>query len=284
MDINLDTNGNFNKYQSLKWGDSLRSQDNGENSGTYGLAGGLASHFNAPGPANGRRRGSANDEVDQDIQIANDLTEFNIAKREGKTMQVQTLGGQIIRHDGTGDEAGKPLYFVGAFKGSELHLSQIVGTVQMRPVFHHLDAEDARNRVARRELYDGATNGEGPASRPEARPRIVHQSYKSGPLGGSGNPKGELEEQSANLTMALRTAAEERWVPLRYVDEDEDQAFEVYNKRLFNEDVGTERCKILKAGMDADAWLDAMSAPGRGGAARRRSGKGGADGEVEDVG
>jgi DNA-directed RNA polymerase-3 subunit RPC5 len=273
MDITLMTDGNFNKYQALKWGDSLRSQGNGESNGTYGIAGGLSSHFMVNGAANGRRRGSTSDEADRDLRLTNDLTAFSDAEQEGKAMRTQTLGGQIIRHDGTGDEAGKPLYFVGAFKGSELHLSQIAGTVQMRPVFHHLDAEDQRDRIASREQAASGTVGEGAAEgsrRPEPRPRIVHQSYKSGAPGGSGNPKGELEEQSANLTMALRTAAEERWVPLRYVDEYDDRAFEVYNKRLFNEDVGTERCKILKAGMDADAWLDAMSAPGRGAAVRRR--------------
>ena len=271
MDITLMTDDNFNKYQALKWGDSLRATNNGENSGTFGLAGGLSSHFMSGGLANGRRR---DDEVDREGRLANDLTDFHVAEAQGKVMRTQTLGGQIIKHDGTGEEAGKPIYFVGAFKGSELHLSQITGTVQMRPIFHHLDAEDARDRIATREQYANGTGGaadpnEGPR-RQEARPRIVHQSYKSGPVGGSGNPKGELEEQSANLRMALQTAAEERWVPLPYVDDYDARAFEVYNKRLFNEDVGTDKCKILKASMDHDAWLDAMSAPGRGGAAKRR--------------
>ena len=271
MDINLPTNGNFNKYQALKWGDSLRAINQGENSGTFGLAGGLSSHFMTSGLTNGRRK---DDEADREGRLADDLTDFNAADQQGKVLRKQTLGGTIIKHDGTGEEAGKPVYFVGAFKGSELHLSQITGTVQMRPIFHHLDAEDARDRIASREQYAaGGAGGEGASDgprRPEARPRIVHQSYKSGPVGGSGNPKGELEEQSANLRMALQTAAEERWVPLRYVDDYDERAFEVYNKRLFNEDVGTEKCKILKAGMDHDAWLDAMSAPGRGGAAKRR--------------
>ena len=277
MEIPLLTNGNFNKYQALKWGSSLPSQAATDTSGTYGIAGGLTSHFMTNGASNARRRGSATiDGADRDLQISNDLANYSDAEAEAKTLHTQTLGGQIIRHDGTGDEAGKPVYFVGAFKGRELHLSQISGTVQMRPIFHHLDAEDTRDRLASR---DAVAPVDG-APRPEARPRIVHQSYKSGPPGGSGNPKGELEEQSANLTKALRDAAEEKWVRCQYVDEDQDVAFETYASRLFNGDVGSEKCKPLKAGMDAEGWLDAMTAPAMRGTVRRR--RGGKKGSVED--
>ena len=79
----------------------------------------------------------------------------------------------------------------------------------MRPVFHSLDAEDT-NSCLNNSREATAPNAGGPV-RQEARPRIVHQSYKSGPPGGSGNPKGELEEQSTNVTKALREAAEEKF-------------------------------------------------------------------------
>lgn len=273
MDIEIPTGKAFNKYQGLKWGEALPTT---QNSGTYGLAGGLSSHFMGLGPGDARRR-SEQEELDKDARLAYDLQDFPEAEKEGRVMTKQTLGGQIIKHDGVGDEAGKPIYFVGAFKGKELHLSQVSGTVQMRPQFHHLDAEDTKERINSRDQADASME----SRRPEPRPRMVHQSYKSGPLGGSGNPKGELEEQSANLRLALQTAAEEQWVPLVYVDEEDDRAYEVYNKRMFNAEVGTERCRPLKAGMEMETWLDSMSATGKNGAVkRRRKGKDGE--EIED--
>ena len=123
LEIPLRSNGNFNKYQALKWGSNVPSQD----SGTYGLAGGLTSHF----MTNGRSRGS-NDEVDRDNQLSNDLASYSTAELEGKTLATQTLGGQIIRHDGSGDEAGKPLYFVGAFKSTlTLYLARVVRNISI---------------------------------------------------------------------------------------------------------------------------------------------------------
>lgn len=65
----------------------------------------------------------------------------------------QTLGGQLIH-----GEQGKPNYMIGTFLTDrrELHLTALDGVVQMRPQFHHLDAERQveRNRVRQARAVD----------------------------------------------------------------------------------------------------------------------------------
>ncbi|KAK3679599.1 hypothetical protein LTR37_021377 [Vermiconidia calcicola] len=267
VDMNLNTEHNFNKYRALKWGESMRTGKEvlqSENA-TYGLAGGLLSKQREGG--RGRGGGMAlKDKEAREHEIQNDMTTFYDAKKEGKVFNTQTLGGQITKHD-SAEEAGKPLYFVGAFRGDELHLSKVTGTVQMRPQFHHLDAEEQRTRLAGSSTGAAAGAGAGggaaaaqdaSTAQPAERARTIHQSYKPST---SGNPRGELEEQSAAMRSALQTAAEEAWVDLEYVDEDEEEAYGMFHGRMFVQD--TAGVARLKSAMGDDEYLDAVSAPGR---------------------
>lgn len=174
-------------------------------------------------------------------------------------MDVQTLGGQVVRHTGTGEEDGKPWYFVGAFKGDQLHLTRVEGTAQMRPQFHHVDAETQREMLLKVKGNAGA--GEDGAQ----DVRALNQRVREAP---SSNPKGDLEAREAEMQKALQDAREEEWVPLRYVDEDEQDAFDMWNDRMF---VGeTEGAQRLQSCMDDEGYLDAISAPGRESPTRRR--------------
>ncbi|KAK5165059.1 uncharacterized protein LTR77_009156 [Saxophila tyrrhenica] len=243
MDTAMHTGHNFNRYQALKWGDAVRTAKEGVNGAgnagaapapTYGLAAGLSGRG---GRVKGSGRGffgrggagAVKDEAEREMEIQDGILEFEQAKSEGRVMSTQTIGGQILKHE-SGAEEGKPGYFVGAFRGNELHLSRVTGTAQMRPVFHHLDAEDARVNGGQ---YGGA-GGQGSGSKgPAERGRVVHQSYKSS---NSANPRGELEEQTNAMRSALQQAAEEPWTRLEFVDEDDEAAYQVWSERMFVRD------------------------------------------------
>lgn len=174
-------------------------------------------------------------------------------------MKVQTLGGQIVRHTGAGEEEGKPWYFVGAFKGDQLHLTKVEGTAQMRPQFHHVDAETQREHLLKAKGNQGAA-AEGPAD-----VRAINQRVREAP---SSNPKGDLEAREAEMEKALQDAREEQWVGMLYVDEEDDEAYDAWSERMFVGD--TEAADRLRSCMDDEGYLDAISAPGRESPTRRR--------------
>lgn len=269
LDTDLNTNRHFNRYQALKWGGAVKDVqdvrglgDGEERRVTYGLASGLQVGL-AGQRVGGTVRNGLKDEADREGAIQDDMIEFDTAKSEGRALHTQTLGGQILRHD-SDIEAEKPVYFVGAFRGDELHLSRMAGTVQMRPLFHHLDAEDQRTRIigSGAGVYaapaDASTDGgaAGPPARPVEKAKVVHQSYKQAPSG-MANPRGELEEHTTAMRLALQTAAEEQWVPLEYIDEDDDGAFKMWQERMFVKD--TANAAPLKSSMDGEEYLDAVS-------------------------
>lgn len=260
VDVNLNTSHNFNKYRGLKWGDALRTGKEVQNdSATYGLASGFAAQ---------RRRNAQQarlpDQADREFEIQNDLNTFYDAEKEDKVLHKQTLGGQIVNHDSKTEE-GKPSYFVGAFRGSELHLSKVSGTAQMRPQFHHLDAEDQRSRIAKSK-ESAAENPASAATAPDVA-RVVHQSYKPGTT----NPKGELEQRSHAMRRSLQTSHEEPWVRMEFVDEDNTDAFDLWHERMFIKDTTEEGgCARLKSDMTDEDYIDAMSAPGRESPTRKR--------------
>ena len=234
-------------------------------SATYGLASG----FSGLKVANARRAPPLRDPADREHEIQNSLatptnsTEMSDVEDASTStiLQTQTLGGQITPHAHP-SEAGKPLYFLGAFRDTELHLTPITGTVQMRPQFHHLDAEDQRETLYTSRV--GASENPNHAFNTPDLPRQVHQSYRPATI----NPKGELEVREAEMRGALHSAAEEQWVKLGYVDEDEGAAFGVWEERMFLGDVvGAKR---LRSQMGNEEFLDAVSAPGRESPTRRR--------------
>ena len=284
MDVHLNTEHNLNKFQGLKWGDALRMGNDihGEAAGTYGLAAGFARRRRTAGAGAGLR-----DQAEREAQIADDLGTFYDAAKAGKVLRTQTLGGQIPRGDGV----WKPRYFVGALRDGEVHLSAVSGVVQLRPQFHHLDAEDLRERVAGTREFatsaavgDGGVDGAGTAEAgAEPATRVVRQSYKMA------NPKGELESCEKQLRQALQSAAEEPWTELRFVDGGDEEAFKVFGERLFVRDV--QGAVALRSAWSGEEFLDAVSAPSAGGARKRRRvgrKKGGVDvgedGEEEEVG
>ncbi|SMR61269.1 unnamed protein product [Zymoseptoria tritici ST99CH_3D1] len=251
VDVKLNTEQNFNKYMGLKWGDANRaSRDLHNISGTYGPAAGLQ-------PAKARtmanNRAALKDKSDRELDFENDLANFHQAEAERKIHASQTLGGQIIRHDGDA-EVGKPYYFVGAFQGEQLHLSKLTGTVQMRPHFHHLDAEEQRGRIAASRAQADAA---GPVPEPVAHTLRQRQMDK--------------EDQSTieyRMKKMLYEAQHEPWIKMDYVDEEDEEAYDAFEDKLKVRDVAG--APMLKSEMDNDAFLDAISTPRHDSPTRRR--------------
>lgn len=248
LDVNLNTNLNFNKYQALKWGDALETAKVVQNPGaTFGPAAGFAAT---------RARGAAarglvlKDRADRELDIENEMADGST----DKVMHVQTLGGQIVKH-GDAEEAGKPLYFIGAFHENQLHLTSIDGTVQMRPQFHHIDAEEQRARLAASRVAL-----ETETQRPQD-PRALLQRNKNE----TEAEKGRLEDRNKKF---LQVAEGEDWTKMEYVDEDDAESFDTFHKRLFINDIKT--APKLQSSMSNDDYMDAISAPRRESSTRRR--------------
>lgn len=255
LDVELSTSYNFNKYQGLKWGDAVHAAKTIQNeSGTYGPASGLGVPRGKPGGRN-----QLKDRADLENQVSNDLAAFNSAVDEDKVMHKQTLGGQIFRHDNKGEDMAQPVYFLGAFSGNQLHLSKVDGTVQMRPQFHHIDAEAHRNRLA---TSRATAEAEGAPPKPAPVARGLQQSYKE-----MSDDK-DKDAPERLMRKALADAEEESWVPLGYVDEAEEAAFETFHERMFLHDA--EQAPQLNSAMDDMQFLDAVSMPRQGSPNRKR--------------
>jgi len=251
-DVRLNTGYNFNKYQGLKWGDALSTARELQNeTSTFGAAAGFQ------GARARRAQVPLKDRADRELDISNDMMGFHESEAQNKVMHTQTLGGQIIKHDSTSEASGsRPMYFIGAFRGSELHLTKVDGTVQMRPQFHHVDAEEQRARIAAQRSRDGE------AGHPQGDARaLLQKNQKQG-------EEAEKDKLENRTRMMMQAAEAEEWVPLEYVDEDEDEAFEMWRERMFVTDV--HAAPRLQSGMDADQYLDAISAPRRESPNRRR--------------
>lgn len=252
LDIHMHTGFNFNKYQSLKWGDAVQTVKSYQNeTGTFGPASGFA----VPRGRSGGR-GPLKDKADREQQISDDLDDFRTAQREQKALDSQTLGGKMLRHDNL-DEGAQPIYFLGAFQGNQLHLCKMDSAVQMRPQFHHIDAEDQRSRLA----ASRAAAGDG-EPRPPPAARALQQSYKDL------NDDKDKDAPERKLRRQLQDAEEERWTALRYIDEQDDSAYEAFHARMFVRD--HESAPTLKSALGIDAYLDAISAPRRDSPGRRR--------------
>lgn len=249
VDVKLNTQHNFNKYMGLKWGDAAKASRELHNvTGTFGAASGLS----GPKPRGLQRAatGALKDAATRELDLENDLQTFANAEADNKVHTTQTLGGQIIRHDAE-SEAGKPFYFVGAFRGDQLHLTRIDGTVQMRPNFHHLDAEEERARIAASRA--SAESGPEPVAQ-AVRQRMVKEE--------------DIHTPEYRLKQVLNAAKDEQWINMEYVDDEHPEAYNAFEEKLKVTD--PDNAPLLKSGMDNDAYLDAISAPRHDSPTRRR--------------
>ena len=108
MDIGMNPSANFNKFQSLVWGEAIRKAKGNGGSGTFGAAAGFAP------TKGGKGRGK---QENGEMSVDQGLSRFQEAVNRDAVFQKQTLGGQILQ-----DEAGNPNYMLGAFRGGKFCL------------------------------------------------------------------------------------------------------------------------------------------------------------------
>jgi DNA-directed RNA polymerase-3 subunit RPC5 len=105
----------------------------------------------------------------------------------------------------------------------QLYLTPITSTLQLRPQFHHVDTAVEAERAASKAARDASA----PQKPQEAR--AVHLSVKN-----SDDPSSQL----SNTMKALRVAEEEEWTKLHWVDQDTEDAWEMYEVSCLKEGEG----------------------------------------------
>ncbi|KAL5091236.1 hypothetical protein Trisim1_003207 [Trichoderma cf. simile WF8] len=202
IDMPMDNTTAYDREKGLRWGRTLQNSMAVKNGGSHGLAGGFgvgAVQQRAP-----RKKG----EVEEDENL-----DWNDAVRQGKVLSTQTLGGQYPDTD-------EVQYMVGVFQGKDLHLTPVSNLIHLRPQLHHLDAATAQERQS---SAAASKDGAAPAA-PTAR--AIHMTIKTTAEGADG-------VSTETMADRLRSVQTEPWRKMRYTDENEETAWEVYNDSLF---------------------------------------------------
>ncbi|KAK8091165.1 hypothetical protein PG994_000670 [Apiospora phragmitis] len=211
VDVALDYSAaSYDKDKGMRWGQTLARSMGAKSGGSHGLAGGFG--VGVPAPRGGRRR-----EEDREIY------DWGEAVRRDQVLRTQTLGGMIT--DGDGRNAKNDCrWLVGVFKGDNLHLTPATSEIQLRPQLHHLDADTEQKQLQQARERAGAAKEA--ASHPSAAaqaPKAIQMTIK--------NTSGE-ETSTETMTDRLRNVQMEGWQKLKYVGEEEDAAWELYNRTL----------------------------------------------------
>ncbi|KAL7956168.1 Sin-like protein conserved region domain-containing protein [Trichoderma compactum] len=202
IDMPMDNTTAYDREKGLRWGRTLQNSMAVKNGGSHGLAGGFgvgAVQQRAP-----RKKG----DVEEDENL-----DWNDAVRQGKVLSTQTLGGQYPDTD-------EVQYMVGVFQGKDLHLTPVSNLIHLRPQLHHLDAATAQDRQS---SAAASKDGAAPAA-PTAR--AIHMTIKTTAEGADG-------VSTETMADRLRSVQTEPWRKMRYTDENEETAWEVYNDSLF---------------------------------------------------
>lgn len=112
LDVPMHVHTNFDKRKGITWGEAVReAKDKG--SASFGLSSGFGIEHGRIRAPNRGLQGSRSDpsahQEDHDV-VEDLLMSFEDANEKGHVLNKQTLGGQILK-----EEAGKPLYMLGAF-------------------------------------------------------------------------------------------------------------------------------------------------------------------------
>ncbi|KAK8079613.1 hypothetical protein PG997_007431 [Apiospora hydei] len=195
VDVALDYSAaSYDKDKGMRWGQTLARSMGAKSGGSHGLAGGFG--VGVPAPRGGRRR-----EEDRDIY------DWGEAVRRDQVLRTQTLGGMIT--DGDGRNAKNDCrWLVGVFKGAPPPNS-----TTSTPTRSKKQLQQARERAGAKEAAPSAAQA----------PKAIQMTIS--------NKTGE-ETMTETMTDRLRNVQMEGWQKLQYVGEEEDAAWELYNKTL----------------------------------------------------
>jgi len=267
VDVPIDTSDNYNREKGSDYGKALKRSRVSQQGGTHGLAGG----FNTG--AVGRRFQYDGVHL-RDIPI-HPGSDSNLSSDPEDIITTQTLGGKIVKAS-----SGDPVYMLGSFRGSELHLSHLDALVQVRPQLHHLDAADELERAR---IIASATNTKkisGNFFDTEPLPRmnggnaeIEHQitpniieskavevKYKASDDGNDASLKENVK--------ALREIQAERWQRYNWIDQNDPHSLDLFSSQMYLQlptyadyKGGADSVAKLESVINNQDWLDRMSAP-----------------------
>ncbi|WYZ45899.1 hypothetical protein EsH8_IX_000124 [Colletotrichum jinshuiense] len=213
VDVPLDYTQSYDKEKGMKWGRQLKASLESKNGGTHGLSGGFGVGAPPPRP---KKRG----EVDLEDEM---YLEWPEAVRQDKVLRTQTLGGQCPDHK-------EVQYMIGVFQGKDLHLTPVTNLVHLRPQLHHVDAVAQQERnasaaAAKETAAAAAAPGAGGAAgQGSAAARAIHMTIKTTPDGANA--------KSETMADRLRSVQIEPWRKLKYTDENDEAAWEIYQESL----------------------------------------------------
>ena len=261
LDVPIDTRDNYNKPKGSEYGRALKRSRVSQQGGTHGLAGG----FNTG--VVGRRYQLDGVHL-RDIPM-HPGSDSNVSSDPEDTITTQTLGGKIAS-----PSSGDPIYMLGSFRGSELHLSHLDALVQVRPQLHHLDAADelersravanaasAKKPILNMELMNG---GNADMQRPDT-PMILES--KAVDLKFKGPDDGNDTSLKDNAR-ALRAIEAEAWQRYKWADQSDHLSSELFSSQMHLQIPSyvdykgdAESVVKLESVINNQDWLDRMSAP-----------------------
>ncbi|KIW01820.1 hypothetical protein, variant [Verruconis gallopava] len=241
VDIGITPARRFDKLKGLQWGQALKHAKDAKAKG-FGLSSGfgrgneLESGMKVLVSGSGSGKGKSGYE--------DPLNDFEAQVERGGVLMKQTFGGTIKKPD-----EGRPYYMAGTFRGNELHLTEITGIVQMRPQFHHIDAQA---QLAKTTLSRNASKSLAKPQQPVSATALAAQRIKA-----------ESDTQVSTTYEAtekfLDAASDENWVKLGYRDEEDVASFELFDETMILKDVNG--ANELKAEWNATQYLDAINRP-----------------------
>lgn len=272
VDIPIDTRDNYNREKGANYGKALKKSRIAEQGGSHGLAGG----FN-PGAAGRRfyqdRTGATKGEDMHNSNIYDDNESDPISDQD--IVATQTLGGKIVK-----PESGDPIYMLGAFRGSELHLSHLDALVQVRPQLHHLDASDELERGRMVSGAGATTNGvqRGPGGKPigpkDSLPGQLAEQAEAARIESKAvdiKYKGAEDDVNASIKTnqdLLLKIQSEPWQNYGWVDDSDDRSYNTFDEKMHLQfPVGDDgegdstAAPRLESVIGNQDWLDKMSAP-----------------------
>jgi hypothetical protein len=265
VDVPIDTRDNYNHDKGSDYGKALKRSRVGQQSGTHGLAGG----FNTG--VVGRRFQYDGGHL-RDIPI-HPGSDSNVSSDHEDIVSTQTLGGKIVE-----TSSGDPIYMLGSFRGSELHLSHLDALVQVRPQLHHLDAADEleRSRAVANAANAKKVNGldTEPLGRMDGGTATIQRQItptviesKAVDIKFKGPDDGNDTSLKDNAK-ALAKIQAERWQTYNWIDQSDQHSSDLFNKRMHLKtptyaDYDGEAGSVakLESVINNQDWLDRMSAP-----------------------
>ena len=254
VDVPLDMMDNYDRDKGMQYGRALKETVEAKGGGSHGLAGG----FGIGAPAGLGRKAAA----ERDRRNGEWVDEV----RADRVLKNQTLGGIVPKQE--------PLnYMIGVFQGGklsnlplwtfysdrcqvanprsgDLHLTPANAFVNLNPQLHHVDAATQLEKAA------PASGSKDAAPPPSTAPtRAIHMTIKN-----ANDPDSVVTETMADR---LRAVQAEPWRRMRFVDENDGEAWDVFSNtfvplREVKEPAEDEEGdpKSMDADLEAVQWLE----------------------------